>query len=165
MDSFQQNIRHVYIDNQSWLANWLRNKVGCSELASDLTQDTFIRLLTNKRNATIDRHKPRALLTHIAKGLVVDHWRRKDVEQAYLDSLMTFSEEAQPGPEQRQLVIDTLIRLDQILTELPELTRKIFLLSQLDGYRYNAIATLCDVAEITVKRHMKTAFIACLSVE
>lgn len=164
MSSLHRTFEYVYIDNQSWLANWLYKKVGCSQLASDLTQDTFIRLLTNKKNAAIDKHKPRALLTHIAKGLVVDHWRRKDIEQAYLESLQQVSEQAHPDPEHRQLVIETLMRLDQILSELPELTRKIFLLSQLDGQKYKAIAQQLNIAEITVKRHMKTAFIACLSV-
>lgn len=31
--------------------------------------------------------KPRALLTHIAKGLVIDHWRSQEVERAYLEVL------------------------------------------------------------------------------
>ncbi len=31
--------------------------------------------------------EPRVLLTHIAKGLVIDHWRRQSIERAYLEAL------------------------------------------------------------------------------
>ncbi|WP_343843365.1 sigma-70 family RNA polymerase sigma factor [Bowmanella denitrificans] len=165
MSVVRQNFDGLYLDNRSWLAGWLCKKVGCSELAADITQDTFIRLLTNKNNAGVYEGKPRALLTHIAKGIVIDHWRRKDVEQAYLAAISQVEEHAVSGPEHKHIVVETLMRLDKALCLLPELTRKIFLLAQLDGYKYKELAAQFDIAEITVKRHMKKAFIACLTLD
>ena len=165
MSIVQQNFDGIYLDNRSWLASWLCKKVGCAELAADISQDTFIRLLTNKNNARAIENKPRALLTHIAKGLVIDHWRRKDIEQAYLSAISHAAEHEVVGPEHKHIVIETLMRLDKALSQLPTLTRKIFLLAQLDGYKYKDIAQQFDIAEITVKRHMKKAFIACLMLD
>lgn len=161
----QQNFDGLYLDNKSWLSTWLRKKVGCAELAADITQDTFIRLLTNKNNARVYEGKPRALLTHIAKGIVIDHWRRRDVEQAYLTAMSHIEQQEVAGPEHKHIVIETLMRLDQALSQLPSLTRKIFLLAQLDGVKYKDIALQLDIAEITVKRHMKKAFITCLMLD
>ena len=110
-----------------------------------------------------DLGEPRALLTHIAKGLVVDHWRRRAVEQAYLEVLARLPEAQAPSPETRLLVLEALCRVDAMLAGLPPKTRKIFLLSQLDSLTYGAIAERLGTSLITVKRHMRNGFIACMA--
>ena len=55
-------------------------------------------------------------------------------------------------------------RIEALLRELPAVTRDTFLLSQIEGLTYVQIAERLDVSLITVKRHMRAAFIACLSV-
>src|SRR3546814_10729464 len=64
---------------------WLRKKLGNSFDAADLAHDTFVRLISARRHDA--GPEPRALLTHIAKGLVVDHWRRRALEEAYLAAI------------------------------------------------------------------------------
>jgi RNA polymerase sigma-70 factor (ECF subfamily) len=105
------------------------------------------------------------LLAHIAKGLVVDRWRRQEVERAYLESVAQLPEALVPSPESRLLILETLCRLEAMLQSLPALTRQAFLMSQLDGLTYSAIAEQLGVSLITVKRHMRTAFVACLSLD
>ena len=107
--------------------------------------------------------EPRALLTHIAKGLVIDHWRRAEVERAYLEALAHRPEAEAPSPETRLLVLQTLQRVDALLRAMPARTREIFLLAQLDGLGYAAIAAQLRTSEVTVKRHMRKAFVACLA--
>lgn len=153
-------LSHLYRAHHGWLHGWLRRQLGCSHQAADLAQDTFLRLL-GRRSA--DLGEPRALLTHIAKGLVVDHWRRQAVEQAYLEVLARLPEAQAPSPETRLLVLEALCRVDAMLAELPPRTREIFLLSQLDGLTYGAIAERLGTSLITVKRHMRNGFIACMA--
>ena len=156
-------VAELYTDHHSWLHAWLRRKLGCTHRAADLAHDTFLRLLY--RDEPIPFQEPRAYLTTIARNLVADHWRRQELERAWLEALAARPEPVSPSPEERLLILDTLRRIDRCLGELPALTRRIFLRSQLDGQVYADIAAELDISLPTVKRHMSRAFLACLSVE
>lgn len=141
---------------------WLRKKLGNGCDAADLAQDTFVRVLIGQKFSALGS-EPRALLTHIAKGLIVDHWRRQDVERAYLDSLAAMPADMAPSPETCMLILEALQRIEVMLRELPEKTRDMFFQAQFDGLTYAEIAALHDASLITVKRHMRKAFAACLA--
>ncbi|KAJ9626678.1 hypothetical protein H2201_009395, partial [Coniosporium apollinis] len=70
----------------SWLRDWLRRKTGCPFDAADLTHDTYLKVLV-RDDDTRTLREPRAYLTTIAHGLMVNLFRRRDIERAYLDSL------------------------------------------------------------------------------
>ncbi|OLS61920.1 sigma-70 family RNA polymerase sigma factor [Pseudomonas putida] len=156
------HIESLYCEHHGWLHGWLQRKLGNTCDAADLAHDTFIRLLVRPTRSF--GSEPRALLTHIAKGLVVDRWRRQDVERAYLESIAHLPEAEVPSPETRWLILEALQRIDAMLREMPGRTRQTFLLSQIDGLTYQQIADQLGVSLITVKRDMRDAFIACLSV-
>jgi len=161
----QTQIHILYSDHHGWLQGWLRRKLGNHCDAADIAQDTFMRLLGGRRDAARLGEEPRALLTHIARCLVIDHWRRQDVERAYLETIAHLPEPEAPSPETRWLVLETLYHIEAMLRGLPRLTRQIFLLAQLDGMKYRQIADQMDISLPTVKRHMRKAFLACLSLE
>lgn len=152
----------LYADHHGWLQGWLRGKMGDSGEAIDLAQDTFLRLLVMQRRTDRLGERPRALLTHIAKGLLVDHWRRKRVERAYLEMLAHLPPAEAPAAEERLIVIETLSRIDAMLARLPPLTREVFLLAQLDGLTLQQISDRVHVPVITVRRHIRRALLACM---
>ncbi|UZE10116.1 sigma-70 family RNA polymerase sigma factor [Pseudomonas sp. B21-053] len=158
-----QQVHHLYSEHHDWLQGWLHRKLGNRCDAADLAHDTFLRLLTRQVVRPLGS-EPRALLTHIAKGLVIDRWRRQDLERAYLETIAHLPAAEVPSPETRFLILETLTRIEALLRELPAVTRDTFLLSQIEGLTYSQIATRLNVSLITVKRHMRAAFIACLSV-
>jgi RNA polymerase sigma-70 factor (ECF subfamily) len=153
----------LYAEHHAWLVAWLRRRLGDGADAADLAQDTFLRLLLGDRAPDRIGPQPRALLTHIAKGLMVDHWRRKDVERAYLDAISHLPPAQAPSGEDRLILIESLMRIDAVLGQLPRQTREIFLLAQLDGLTLQQIADCTGVAVITVRRHVKRALIACMA--
>ena len=161
--ALQQQLETLYIAHHGWLQRWLRGKLGDAGMAADLAQDTFVRLMVSRWRPGQRGEQPRALLTHIAKGLVVDHWRRQDVERAYLQALAHLPEPEAPSPETRLLVLEALCRIDAMLCQLPQRTRDIFLLAQLDGLTYGQIAAQLGTSLVTVKRHMRVAFAGCLA--
>ena len=161
--SLNLEIHHLYCDHHGWLQGWLARKLGNASDAADLAHDTFLRLLTRQTARSLGS-EPRALLTHIAKGLVVDRWRRQDVERAYLETIAHLPEPEVPSPETRWLILETLYRIEAMLRDLPEKTRQAFLMSQIDGLTYPQIAEELGVSLVSVKRYMCDAFLACLSV-
>lgn len=154
-------VTKLYRDHHGWLSVWLRKKLGNSFDAADLAHDTFVRLMAGRRKEPAG-DEPRALLAHIAKGLVVDHWRRRALEDAYLAVLAQLPPPEAPSPQARALILETLHAIDSALRSLPARTREIFLLSQFDGMGYAEIAQSRGVSLSTVKRHMQAALTACL---
>ncbi|MFJ4195409.1 sigma-70 family RNA polymerase sigma factor [Pseudomonas sp. NPDC089534] len=158
-----QQVHSLYSDHHGWLQGWLQRRLGNRCDAADVAHDTFLRLLTRQVARPLG-NEPRALLTHIAKGLMIDRWRRQDLERAYLDTIAQLPAAEVPSPETRYLILETLWRIEALLRELPAQTRDTFLMSQIEGLTYAQIAARLGVSLITVKRHMRAAFIACLSV-
>lgn len=159
----QAALRHLYADHNHWLRNFLHKRLGCVETSADLAQDTFVRLLVREDAGQLRR--PRAYLGRIALGLAANHWRRKDIERAYLEALAQQPQTAVPSPETHHLVIETLQRLDTLLRGLPDKVRQAFLLSRLDGLRYRDIANRLDVSERMVKNYMAQAMLHCVNLE
>ncbi|WP_312703443.1 sigma-70 family RNA polymerase sigma factor [Stutzerimonas nitrititolerans] len=157
----QQLLHRLYVDHQGWLNGWLRRQLGCSQSAADLAQDTFVRLLGKDQDMAAIR-EPRAYLHTIAKGLLINHWRRRQVEQAYLDALALQPEALAPSPESQALIVETLLRIDAMLARLPAKASAAFLMSQLHGMTYAAIAVELGVSERMIKKYMAQAMLHCL---
>lgn len=152
----------IYSDHNGWLQSWLRRKLGDAHQAADLAHDTFVRLLSGRR--TDLGAEPRALLAHIAKGLVIDHWRRQDVERAYQEAIASLPEQQVPSVESQFLIVEALLRIDAMLTSLQGRTREVFLLAQLDGLTLQEIAEQTNMPVITIRRHIHKALVACVAV-
>lgn len=149
----------LYNAHHSWLNDWLRRRLGCPESAADLAQDTFIRVLTAHDPQPI--LEPRAFLTTIAKRVLFNHYRRQDLERAYLDALAQLPEQVAPSEEERAIILQTLLELDQLLNGLPRVVKRAFLLAQVDGLTYNEIARELGISLATVKRHLNKAAMRC----
>lgn len=92
----------------------------------------------------------------------MDHFRRRALEQAYLEALAALLQPTPISPEERALLLETLHRIDAMLDQLPPKVRKVFLLSQLDGLTHAQIAKHMGLSVRTVKRYMQQAFSQCL---
>lgn len=155
-------VEQLYRHHHGWLQGWLHRKLGDSGDAADLAQDTFVRLMAARRPPVL-REEPRALITHIAKGLLVDHWRRRAVQQAYLDAIAHLPEPQVPSPETGLMIVQTLVAIDAMLQRLPAATRDMFLLAQLDGLTLQEISERTGKPVITVRRHLRKALMACMT--
>jgi RNA polymerase sigma-70 factor (ECF subfamily) len=158
--SLQHALHTLYEDHHNWLCGWLRKRLGCVDHAADLAQDTFIRVLTQRRAPEL--REPRAYLSTVARSLMIDLFRRRAVEQAYLETLALIPEPVAFSPEARTLIIETLMEIDRLLDGLGSRTREIFLMAQLDGLSYVEIGRRLGVSVTTVKKHAVRALTHCL---
>nr|WP_232967080.1 MULTISPECIES: sigma-70 family RNA polymerase sigma factor [Pseudomonas] len=155
-------VGELYRGHHSWLRGWLFKRLECHHQAADLAQDTFLRLLG--RDTLNGLREPRAFLATVAKGLVVDHYRRLSLERAWLDSLAALPEPEAPSAEARVLVLETLVEIDRMLDGLKPKVRSAFLLSQLDGLTYPQIAEQLGISLSSVQQYMTQAFGHCYRV-
>ncbi|MYM24924.1 sigma-70 family RNA polymerase sigma factor [Duganella sp. FT135W] len=148
----------LYSDHHQYLVGWLRRRIGCIEHAQDLAQDTFVRLMSGRAQpAGQPLRQPRAWLTTIAHGLLVDHVRRQDVERAYLDALAVVPEAQVMSPEERLQILQALVQVDALLDGLPSRARTAFLMSRLDGLTYADIALQMQLSLSAIEKYMATA--------
>jgi RNA polymerase sigma-70 factor (ECF subfamily) len=155
-------VHDLYQAHHGWLQGWLSKKLGSPFDAADLAQDTFLRVLL-KRGAEVERGLavPRAYLTTIAGGLVVEHWRRRSLEHAWLDLLSRVPEAEAPSPETRLMFLQALINIDALLDGLKPQVRRAFLWARLEGLTCPEIAQRLGVSLATVERYIATALRHC----
>lgn len=152
------SIETLYSNHHGWLLGWLRGKLGNASDAADLAHDTFVRILGRRDDPV---REPRAYLVTVAGGLVASHWRRRALEEAWLATLAERPPELAPSQEDRLLVLETLERVATLLDGLPPRVREVFLLSQLDGLTYPAIAAELGLTVNVVQKAMTRAMTHC----
>ena len=148
-------IEQIYEQHHSWLYGWLKGKLHDACDAADVAHDTFVRILAARNAAQI--REPRDYLATIARGLVIDRYRRQAIEAAYLQTLAARPEATAISEED----IETLVAVDKALAGLGARSQQIFMLSQIDGLTYQQIALQLKVSLTTVKKHMIRALTEC----
>ncbi len=161
MNSHAQ-MQTLYMDHHGWLVKWLYRRLTSLDDASDLAQDTFVRVLGRPVN-TSDISKPRAWLATIAHGLMVDHIRRRDLERAFCVALAEIPDPQAPSVEEKVMLLDILCRIDAMLDGLGPKVRRTFLMSRLLGLTYPEIADRLGVSLSSVEKYMAKAYRHCLT--
>lgn len=156
-----ETIENLYLEHRGWLSVFIQRRMGCPETTADLIQDTYVRILTSGRLP--EQKDARKYLTHIAKGLVIDVFRRRRVEEAYLDYLKQQPEDTAHSVETQALMIEALTEIDSLLHRLPVNVRQALLMRQLDGMSYKDIAKHLNVSVSSVEKYIAKGLQACLA--
>ena len=159
LPSTGHSLAGLYANHHGWLVNWLRGRLQCSQQAADLAQDTYLRLLQAREAPQLV--EPRAFLATVAKRVLCNHFRRQELERAYLQALAQVPEEVAPCEEQKAIILETLLELDRLLDGLPSLVKRAFLLAQVDGLGQGEIARELGISLATVKRYLTKAAMRC----
>lgn len=157
--ALQQQVSSLYTDHHHWLRGLLRRKLGNAFDAADLAHDVYLHLM--KTGRVPPAGESRRHLTQIANGMVIDLYRRRQIEAAYLEVLALVPEALAPSEEERALVIEALTEIDAVLHRLPAKARKALLLCKLDGLSYRDIAAELDVSVSSVEKYIAAGLLAC----
>jgi len=150
----------LFTEHHPWLLDRLRKRLRNAPEAEDVSAETFLRVLVYGRLRAID--EPRAYLTTVAKNILAQLWRRRDLEQAWIASAALAPEAHALSPEERAVLLETLDRIACAIEDLPVKARTAFLLSQLDGLTYAEIAQQIGMSERMVRRYMADGMRCCM---
>jgi RNA polymerase sigma factor (sigma-70 family) len=134
------------------LRRFLRGRVSSAEVAADLTQDVFLRMLTAAPGNVDDQQ---AYLFRAARNLALNHNKRERLV-TYVndpDALLSIRDDA-PNAEQALLSRQELAVVAGALAEFSPLHREIFILSRLDGMTYQAIGQRLGIPMQTAFSHV-----------
>lgn len=149
-----KSIEHVYGEQRTSLAGFLRRFFDSSHDVEDMLQEVFLKAYRAERSTKI-KH-PKAFLFKVAKHLSInkrkmDQGHRTD-NMADLDTLAVIDN----GTDVEALTINQ-DRLERALKEIDRLSprvREVFVLRKIQGYSQREIAQHLGIAESTVEKHI-----------
>lgn len=156
----QTDIGKLYALHRNWLARWLDRRTRCADRADDLAQDTFRRLLETPEALPI--RDVRNYLVTVARRILIDDVRRRDVERSYLASLAWTGQNVDElGPDRIAEAVQALDAVLTLLEGLPFKVRRGFLMIRFEGMSYADAAQVLGVSDRMVKTYVAQAYERC----
>lgn len=146
------------------LLNFLIRQVSDRDIAADLAQESFVRVLNvqSSGQAVLD---VRALLFRTARNLVIDRHRRAEVRRH--DDLDTLPEDQHPPAPQHMQPEEALASQQAIrayaaaIEALPPRCREAFVLRVFDELGHAEIARRMGISVSMVEKHIVRGMVAC----
>lgn len=154
-----KQLERLYIDHHSWLSSLLRRKLGNASDAADLAHDIYLNLIQKGRVPAPD--ECRCHLTQIAKGMLIDLYRRRRLEANHLERLRHQEVTLGPCEETRAMAAQTLTQLSAAMNNQPVKARQALLLHRLSGMGHREIAAQMQVSVSSVEKYIASGLRAC----
>lgn len=141
MDSPGAALKEVFVAHRAQLRRIAQKIVGTSEIADEVTQDAYLKLVEGACARNVD--KPYCYCCQVVRNLALDHCRRQAVESTY----RIYTEDGELPqvasgrvPERCLHERQVLEAVDGVLGTLPPRTRHAFELYRLSGLTQRDIA-------------------------
>jgi len=156
-DSDKKAFHQLFSDFHDTLFRFVVYRVQDSDIAEDITQETFLRVWRT-RESIQPKKSFFSLIARISTNLCYDHFRHMEVRNRHEDSLPEYGKSHFDDPE---AVNDANILQEEIQrvvnTKLPDKCRNIFVLSRIEGKTNPEIAELLDLSIRTVENQIYRA--------
>jgi len=145
--------KEIFESNFDAVRNYIFYRSGDQELATDIAQDTFLKLW--EKQFVLESGKVKALLFKMAGDAFVSSYRKKQNEQIFKLSFSVGSQFENPEDEMNYQELRS--KYESVLSQLPEKQRTVFLMSRMDGFKYHEIAQALGLSVKAVEKRMKYA--------
>lgn len=151
------NFVNLFKSYSTELQRFLRRRGAAQDVAADLTQETFLRLLVAERKNRLKTlpENQRAYLFRVAANLQIDWARSQKLNPLAGDPGLISEILADPSLLADEILINAeLIRiLEKALSEVPDIPRQIYLM-RLEGIKFAEIAQALQMPLQTVYSQM-----------
>jgi RNA polymerase sigma factor (sigma-70 family) len=128
-------------------------KTASDDLAEELTQLTFIKLWRFKHTLT-EEYTVDLQLFRTAKSTLLDYFKKQANDEL---NLRLYHQEISGNVLEQSLQFDAKQQLDQVLSCLPPIRKKVFVLNRVHGYSCKEIAEQLSISPRTVEKHIYLA--------
>jgi RNA polymerase sigma-70 factor (ECF subfamily) len=156
VDSIQDNFDQVYVCYFTRLHRFAKEYVMSDEDAENIVQDVFM-MLWEKRQVLNVQISLTAYLFSLVKNKCIDYLRHKVIAEEYkqeLNAKLSSLEEIN-----RAFSSDEDIErfINEAINKLPKRCREIFIMSRVEGKKYQEIADELNISVNTVENQMSIA--------
>lgn len=145
---------HLYNLYKEKLLAYFLKKTSSPEAAKDLLQTTFFKVWKYRKSLSAD-YLPEQQLFYIARTVFIDYIRKESKQQKIKISVKAKTHEKQP--DDYIYSFDAEARLQNILSGMPLLRRKVFQLHRIEGYSYKEIAEMLQIPVKSVDNNLSKA--------
>lgn len=156
IDSLQDNFDKIYVSYFTRLHRFAKEYVMSDEDAENIVQDVFM-MLWEKRRVLNVQISLTAYLFSLVKNKCIDYLRRKVIAEEYKQELnMKLSSLEEIS---RAFASDEDIEkfIQNAINKLPKRCREIFIMSRIEGKKYQEIADELNISVNTVENQMSIA--------
>ena len=149
----REEFKNIFDTHFDSVRNYIYYRSGDQDLATDVAQETFMRLW--EKSPGMVNSNIKTLLFKISGDLFISHLRKQNVAMKYIAKMGI--EEMSESPYDLMRYKELLKNYELALEKLPEKQRTVFLMSRMDGLKYFEIADNLGVGIKAVEKRMKNA--------
>ena len=132
------------------IRNFIYYRCGDTEIAEDITQDTFVKLWELRDR--IDKSTVKAYLYKIAQNTTINHLKRQQLLYKFRKKPAT--DRDYDTPEKLAEMQQYEERLQRVIAMLPEGGREVFLMNRIEDLTYNEIAERLGLSVKAIEKRM-----------
>lgn len=148
-----ENFLKIYEKLSGRVYNFALSSLGNSSDAKDVLQQTFLKFWENREKINLDANYT-AYIFSIARNLIYDELRGRLVAYSLDDTKLELAG-AGVHPDNELHFKQQQQRVLQIIEQLPDQRRKIFILRKIDNLSYKEIADKLGISENTIDTQLK----------
>ncbi len=149
----REEFKNLFDNHFDGLRNYIYYRSGDSELATDIAQETLMRIW--EKQPKIEEHKTKGLLFKMAGDLFVSSYRKQKTVMRF--RLQTKPETTDHTPEDMIQFEELKSRYETALVQMPEKQRTVFLMSRMEHLKNREIAEALNLSVKAVEKRMKGA--------
>jgi RNA polymerase sigma-70 factor (ECF subfamily) len=150
----EKEFKQFFDKNFDSLRSYLYYRCGDKELATDIAQDTFVRIW--EKQIPDEGKKTIGLAYKIAGDFFISKFRKEKSAEKYMESLkFNFTDDISPEEELEYKELKE--NYEHALAGLSEKQRVVFLMSRLEGLKYSEIADKLGISVKAVEKRMHGA--------
>lgn len=149
----QEEFVNIFNNNFDKVRNYIYYRCGDVNLATDVAQDTFIKLWEKRSKFSDDNIK--GLLFKISRDIFISAYR-KNVRETDFNFRMKPEYENQ-SPLDILQYDELKMHYNNLLKSMPEKQRVVFLMHRMDNLKYAEIASALGLSQKAIEKRMKLA--------
>ncbi|MEO9967414.1 MAG: sigma-70 family RNA polymerase sigma factor [Reichenbachiella sp.] len=151
----EQSFNRLHQTHALSLRNFLYYRFGSLEKAKDCAQEAFIRLWNNCSKVAFDKAKSYLFTT--ANRIFLDDAAHQKVVLKFEKRSNTHEAQSETNPEFLYQLDEFQSQLEQVVSNLPEKQRVVFLLSRIDKMKHQEISDTLGISVKTVEKHITSS--------
>ncbi len=152
-DGNRQAFEDLFLEWHPRLVDFFVRLLGDEETAYDLAQDVFFDIWTSRKKFSRVQSFS-AYLFQMARFKAYNHFDKSAINARFLHDVLVAGSDSVPSGESALYASETYDLIRETLDKLPEKRRRVFVMSRIQGYTNDQIASELGISKRTVENQI-----------